>query len=149
MEKLTVDFDVEILRLKSIFTEVAIGTVARADVYAEYILTKAKEITPEISKEVETAPQDIEGIENKGWTSFHKDDNGSFFIYNYMIKGAIKASLEKLQAGKALKTISAYKKWVGKLIEIEPRKLSSPDFLLNEYNQAKPIYKLGKNDYYD
>jgi len=123
MRKLTVTLDKASIKIKSIFIEPMLGTVPRTDVYAQHIMTKAKEITPEISEEIKTAPQTIEGIEDKGWTGFHRDKDGSFFIYNYMIKGAIKSSIETLQENGAIKKIVAYKKWVDRMIDVKPRRI--------------------------
>ena len=100
------------------FTEAMLGTVPKnPDVYAKYIATKAPE--PENGeKEIQT----VEEIEEGGWTGFHADEKG-LFIYDYMIKGFIKAACEVLQANGTLKKITAYKKWMDNLVFIFPRKI--------------------------
>lgn len=91
-----------------------LGTVPKnKEVYAAYIATKDKE-----KEEVET----VEEIEEKGWTGFHQDDNG-LFLYNYMVLGFLKSACEVAQAGGIIKKIPAYKKWLDKIIVIEPRRL--------------------------
>lgn len=110
--------DKEKLKVELVLKEKMLGTVPKnQDVYAKYIATKAP--LPENGEaEVET----VEEIEEKAWTGFHKDDNG-YFIYNYMIKGFLKAACEVLQATGELKKIPSYKKWMDLLVFIHPRKL--------------------------
>jgi hypothetical protein len=97
-----------------------LGTVPKdTDVYAAYILSKARELAQdEAEQELET----VQEIEEKGWTGFHQDENG-IFVYSYMVKGFLKSALEVLMTTKDIKKISAYKKWMDKLLFIEPRKL--------------------------
>ena len=65
----------------------------------------------------------IEDLEDKGWTGFHRDENGSFFIYNYVVKGAIKSSIETLQENGVITKIPAYKKWIDRMIDVKPRRI--------------------------
>ena len=95
-----------------------LGTVPKnKEIYKDYIASKATDVE-EAEKEAET----IEELEGKGWTGFHKNDAG-LFIYDYMIKGFLKAACEALQATKDLKKISAYKKWFDLLVFVRPRQI--------------------------
>jgi len=61
-----------------------LGTVPKdPEVYASWIETKKP---AEIQ---ENESENVEKIEEKGWTGFMKDENG-LFIYEYMIKGFLK-----------------------------------------------------------
>ena len=102
------------------FNTALLGTVPKdKNVYAAHILSKAREIDPDVAEsELET----VQEVEEKGWTGFHEDEDG-LFIYSYMIKGFLKSALEALMAMGDVKKIPAYKKWIDKLIFIEPRKL--------------------------
>ena len=99
-------------------TEPLLGTVPKdEELYGTYIASKAPTI--ELGEEeLET----VETIEERGWTGFHKDKNG-LFIYDYMVKGQIKAACEVLQANEAIKKVPAYKKWLDLLLFVEPRRL--------------------------
>jgi hypothetical protein len=102
------------------FMEPMLGTVPKnADIYAEYIATKKPE--GDYDDELESVP-DMEHLEKKGWTGFHEDGQG-LFIYDYMVKGQIKAAIDVLQASGTIKRIGAYKKWIDTLIFVFPRKL--------------------------
>ena len=97
-------------------TEPMLGTVPKdKTVYASYIASKAPEKTEE---EVAT----VEEIEEKGWTGFHIDEEG-LFIYNYMIKGFIKAATESSMVNGSIKKIPAYKKWVDRMVHVFPRRI--------------------------
>jgi len=91
-----------------------LGTVAMdPTVYKTYIESKK----PEGNGEDEYL--NVEKIEEKGWTGFMKDDNG-LFIYEYMIKGFLKA------AGNVLKDIVKVKYLRSKIDDylfISPRKI--------------------------
>ena len=97
-----------------------LGTVPKdKEVYAQHILNKAREIDPEVAEnELET----VQEVEEKGWTGFHKDEQG-LFIYSYMIKGFLKSACETCMATGEIKKITAYKKWFDHLVFIEPERL--------------------------
>jgi len=108
------------------FLEPMLGTVPKnPDVYAKFIADKTKNLE-DAKEEIKT----VQSEEATGWTGFHSDDNG-IFIYNYMIKGFVKASIETLTANKTIKKIPAYKKWVDRMVHVRPRcvyfNLSEPD----------------------
>jgi uncharacterized protein YlaN (UPF0358 family) len=109
-----------VANVKIQLTNNMLGTVPKnEEVYSAHIQSKAKELSPEnAQEEVET----IEEVEEKGWTGFHRDENG-IFIYSYMVKGFLKSAIEVLMESKTIKKIPAYKKWIDKLIFINPRKI--------------------------
>lgn len=101
-----------------------LGTVPMdEDIYSNYILTKAKDVTPEqMEEELET----LQHLEERGFTGFMKDEQG-IFIYNYMFKGFFKSACQVLMENKSVKKISAYKTWIDKLVFIEPRRIHFMD----------------------
>lgn len=104
------------------FTSEMLGTVPKdPDVYKAYIQDKAAEQYPE-NKDIQDEVNNVDRVEEKGWTGFHRDENG-LFIYDYMIKGFIKAATETLMENGAVKKIPAYKKWIDRMVFIFPRKI--------------------------
>jgi len=118
-------------RLEIRFAEDFLGTVPKSkEVYKKYIASKKPDLTDdELDEEVNS----VQDTEEKGWTGFHKDDNG-LFIFDYMLKGFIKASFEVCQEIGAIDKVKAYRKWIDELIFIWPRKIycgqSDPDSTL-------------------
>jgi hypothetical protein len=91
-----------------------LGTVPKdPEVYKNYIESKKpEEIQEEEYKTVESA-------EERGWTGFHKDNQG-YFIYDYMIKGFVK------NAGNILKNqleVKNFKSKIQNFLFINPRKI--------------------------
>jgi hypothetical protein len=98
-----------------------LGTVPKnKDIYEAYIADRAKSID-DMEEEIAT----VEEVEEKGWTGFHRDDEG-LFLYNYMIKGFLKSALEVLMTNKAIPKIPAYKKWIDNLVHVKPRRIRLP-----------------------
>ena len=98
-----------------------LGTVPKnKEVYADYILKKAadKDITVP-TDETET----VEDLEEKGWTGFHKNFAG-LFLYDYLIRGNIKANLETLIMAKAIAKIPSYKQAVDRVVFVYPREIN-------------------------
>lgn len=91
-----------------------LGTVTKdPEVYKTYIESKKPESVTE--EEYLT----VDKIEEKGWTGFHRDDQG-LFLYEYMIKGFLKAS------GNVLKDelkIKALKSKIDDFVFIQPRRI--------------------------
>jgi hypothetical protein len=91
-----------------------LGTVTKdPEVYKTYIESKK----PETITEDEYLT--VEKIEEKGWTGFHHDENG-LFIYEYMVKGFLKA------AGNVLKDIlkiKALRSKIDDFVFIKPRRI--------------------------
>lgn len=68
-----------------VLIEPMLGTVPYApEVYRNFIATKAP-VPADGEAEVET----VEEREERGWTGFHKDEQG-LFLYDYQIKGMLK-----------------------------------------------------------
>jgi len=123
-----------------------LGTVTKdPDVYKTYIESKKPEGVAE--EEYLT----VEKIEEKGWTGFHHDENG-LFIYEYMIKGFLKA------AGNVLKDIVKIKALRSKIddyVFIAPRRIYlgqyQPDGFIERPLRAMtmqgPRVTLARSDY--
>lgn len=133
-------------------TNKMLGTVPKnVDIYTDFVATKTveKELAQE---EIGT----VEEIEEKGWTGFHKDEKG-LFIYSYMLKGFLKSAIEVAMECQQIKKIVAYKKWVDKLVFIEPRRLyfnlQEPDGALERPLRVMtlkgPRVSLTKSDYFN
>ncbi|MCD6148977.1 hypothetical protein J7J18_06425 [bacterium] len=106
-------FDVKIRLLEKL-----LGTVPKdPEVYTRFVASKAPE--PELEEE-ET--ETVEEVEERGWTGFHKNEQG-IFIYNYMIKGFLKSACEVCMSAGALSKIVAYKKWIDLVVFIDPRQI--------------------------
>lgn len=122
-KEITSIFDSEVVdfikyRFEAQLLRKMLGTVPRdANIYSSYIasLTEDKELRKE---EIDT----VDEIEEKGWTGFHKDEEGSF-IYNYMILGNIKANIKVLIDSGAIEKVTAYKKVCDTCIKIYPRRI--------------------------
>jgi hypothetical protein len=91
-----------------------LGTVTKdPEIYKTYIESKKPET------QIENEYLTVDKIEEKGWTGFHKDENG-LFIYEYMIKGFLKA------AGNVLKDIikiKALRSKIDDFVFIKPRRI--------------------------
>lgn len=104
--------------IKISFTSPMLGTVPKnKGLYADFVAGKIADEAKAV-EEIETAQE----IEEKGWTGFHQDEKG-LFIYDYMIRGFLKAACEVLQAGGEIGKITAYKKWFDLLVFIHPRRI--------------------------
>ena len=119
-------------KFKLEFLSEMLGTVPKQkEIYKDYIISKALKKLPE---DAELTDEDIEeelltvpGLssseeEKRSWTGFHSDEQG-IFIYNYMIKGFLKAATEVCMAVSAIDKIPSYRKWIDLLVFVEPRKI--------------------------
>jgi len=92
-----------------------LGTVTKdPDVYKTYIESKKPE-----AKNGEDEYLTVEKMEEKGWTGFHKDEDG-LFIYEYMLKGFLK------NAGNVLKDIlkiKALRSKIDNYVFVQPRRI--------------------------
>ena len=99
---------------KIVLTEDMLGTVPKdKEIYKTYIESQ-KPITITDNESIT-----VEEIEEKGWTGFHKNENG-LFVYDYLIKGFIK------HAGNVLREIVGIKQMKSKLsdfVYVMPRKI--------------------------
>jgi hypothetical protein len=132
----------EIRKVEIKFVSPMLGTVAKdPEIYKNYIATKGAKARPDQEEEIEAEAETVddefrqdegENLEERGWTGFHKDENG-LFIYDYMVRGFLKSALETLIENGAVKKIPAYKKWIDRLVFVRPRRLyfgkDEPDFV--------------------
>jgi len=98
-----------------------LGTVPKnKEIYGDYILKKAQDrgIEVDVQDELETMDEMLE----VGWTGFHKDQDG-LFLYDYLVKGNIKANIETLIMSKTINKIPAYKSACDRVVFIYPRHL--------------------------
>ena len=153
--------NVEARKYEIVLTSPMLGTVPKnKEVYTKYIAEKGKEArrksgtgSADVDREVDTVMEDLE---EKGWTGFHYDaDSGELFIYNYMLKGMLKAGLEVAMENGRVKKIAAYKKWCDLLLHVHPRKIllgcNVPDGVLERPLRAStaqgPRVALARSDF--
>lgn len=137
------------MKLKITLTEQMLGTVPKdKEIYTSYIASKAP-IPEGAIDEVDS----VETIEERGWTGFHKDENG-LFIFDYLFKGFVK------EAGNVLKDSVKIKNLRSKLdsyVFIFPRKIhlgkQKPDGVVERPLRAMtmqgPRVTLARSDYVD
>lgn len=122
-KEITKIFDNDVVDFKKFHFEAELirnflGTVPRdKNIYSSYIASLTED--KDLRKEEEGT---IDEIEEKGWTGFHKDDDGVFF-YNYMILGNIKANLKILIDSGSVTKVTAYKKVCDTFIKVYPRRI--------------------------
>ena len=134
-------------KLEIMLTEPMLGTVPKdKEIYKTYIASKAPD--KEGADEVES----VEEAEVKGWTGFHRvpGEGGMPFIYNYMIKGFMKA------AGNTLKEqlkIKALKSKLDQFLFVSPRQIMLPEIdkeplerPLRAMTPKGPIVSLARSD---
>jgi hypothetical protein len=122
-----------------------LGTAPTVDVYTGHVATKIREHSDYSEEEAEARgveeAETIDHIEGKGLTGFHSGEHG-LFLYEYMINGFLKSAIESItEAGVIPKKIPAYKKWIDRLIHIEPRRIylgkTEPDGILERPLRAQ------------
>jgi hypothetical protein len=137
-----------------------LGTVAMdPEVYKTYIESKKPE-----SNNSEEEYLTVEKIEEKGWTGFHKDEKG-LFIYDYMVRGFLKAAGEVLSGTikvekekKGIVTtekLKAVKSKIDKYVFVFPRRIylgqDKPDGVIERPLRAMtmqgPRVSLSRSDY--
>lgn len=110
-------------RVKLTLTEVMLGTVPKdPEVYRQYIASQAALTDDELAEELAS----VERVEEKGWTGFRKLEDGTPFMFDYMVKGFLKDACGMLRRVKGTKSkaLTAYKKEIDGLVFIEPRKIT-------------------------
>ena len=91
-----------------------LGTVPKdPEIYKTYIASKAAEVEP-------VEAQDIQKVEEKGWTGFFKDEEKGVYILNYMITGFLKEAANNL---KEQFRITNFRNKVGNFVFTEPRQI--------------------------
>ena len=131
-----------------IFLTELLGTVPKdPKIYKTYIESHKP---PENKEEDES--ENVEKIEEKGWTGFMKDEQG-YFLYEYMIKGFLK------HAGTCMKDsikIKAIRSKIDNFVFISPRKIyldrkEVDGFLerpLRAMTMQGPRVSLARSDYF-
>lgn len=103
------------------FTETMLGSSPLdKDIYSNYILSKREDFNDaENNEEIATLPMD------KGKTGFHRNDDGTIFVYNYHWKGCFKEACQGLARidGSLSKGIKAYRKIIHDTIFVFPRRI--------------------------
>lgn len=109
--------DVTKLNVVLTLTEPMLGTVPKnPEVYKTYIATKAREQAAG-DEEVATVP--VSETEKSGWTGFHQDADG-IFVYDYMIRGFLKAAATAL---KDQMKLTAQRSKIDQFVFVRPRKI--------------------------
>jgi hypothetical protein len=96
-----------------------LGTVPKSpDIYKAYIASKAADLGL-AEEEIAT----VESLEEKGWTGFHRDEQGPF-LYNYTVKGFLCESARTLKQWGTLKQLQdKFKRYVF----VNPRRIRLPE----------------------
>ena len=103
------------------FTEPLLGTVPLdKHIYADFIVEDAPD-EEAIDEELGTVPES----DDKGKTGFHQMEDGTPFLYDYVIKGFLKDACGMLRRvrGSASKALTAYRKVIDGLVFVEPRQI--------------------------
>ena len=104
------------------FTEPLLGTVPKdPEVYSSHVMVTAALSDEQIAEELAS----VEHVEEKGWTGFHKNEEGDPFLYDYVIKGFFKDACGMLRRSKSTRSakLTAYKKVIDGLVFVEPRRI--------------------------
>jgi len=113
-------------QVKLTLTSEMLGTVPKdKNVYKSFVATKAPP-TVDTDEEIETVPvATLEEIEQRGWTSFHQDEDGIPFIYSYMLRGFFKEACSSLRRNpKSLSNkLLAFKKVIDGGVFVNPRRI--------------------------
>lgn len=136
--------EIKTIEVKIRLTENMLGTVPKdKEIYSTYIAAQS----PNAKEEVAT----VEEIEERGWTGFHKDENG-LFVYDYMVKGFIKNAANILKESLGVKNL---KSKITDFVFIMPRKIylgkQEPDGTFERPLRAMtaqgPRVSLSRSDY--
>lgn len=105
------------------FVEPMLGTVPfNKEVATDWVVNKNP--SGAAPDEVETLPDVAEQLE-KASTGFHRDADGQIYIYNYMVKGFLKAACGALRREDEFqsKKLTNYKKNIDNLVHVHPRRI--------------------------
>jgi len=111
------------------FTEPLLGTAPLdPEIYRKYIIEKAKREGRELSEEEiaqELSTLNVDEEMEKGTTGFHRLDDGTPLLYDYVLKGFFKDACGMLarasESGSS--KIRAYKKIIDGLVFVAPRQI--------------------------
>ena len=107
------------------FTEPLLGTAPlNKELYADYIAGRIQDANPSASidqDEIETLDESLE----KGTTGFHRLEDGTPILYDYVIKGFFKDACGMLRRDKESRSskLTAYRKVIDGLVFAEPRQI--------------------------
>lgn len=110
-----------------VLTEPMLGTVPKNEqVYTKFVATKVLALAngdTKLAEEQSTVPEQKEEIERAGWTGFHTDERG-IFIYDYMIRGFLKAAAQALRPQLEM---PAFRSHIDQSVFVFPRRIR-PEF---------------------
>lgn len=105
------------------FVSDLLGTVPKnLEAFTKFFLEKIPDKIKDVNGPNDEEVLTVEDTQSTNWTGFHQDEKG-LFVYNYWVKGFLKTAIESLMQAEIIPKITAYKKWVDRLIFIYPRKL--------------------------
>ena len=116
-------------KIKITLTEEMLGTAcANKDVHKEFIAAKSAD-ADKAAEELASLP--AEELEGKSKTLFHRDEDGTPFLYDYQIKGFLKEAVGvqcelmtgEIKVGKSKLTKYSHKKIVDNFLFVTPRKI--------------------------
>lgn len=123
----------EKMKVEITLIEDMLGTLpGDSEIFKNFVAKKAEKTQPDFMKseklEEELAtlkPMDAEEAYEKGCTIFAKLEDGTPFIYDYLIKGFFKNACKALREDKksASSKLSAYKTKIDNLVFVGPRKI--------------------------
>lgn len=108
------------------FSETVLGTAPKnPETYADYIaskIAKRRDLTDEEKEEIKAqeikdAYESLESTEERGWTTFLRDDRG-WWVYDYWIGGFFKTAFAALQETGDFTKLTAYKTKIDRYLHI-------------------------------
>lgn len=111
------------MKVRVTLLEEMLGTLpGDPEIYRNYIASKAPDAST-IEDEIEAIG--VEEYSEKGMTVFARFEDGSPFVYDYLIKGFFKNACNALREadGTESKKLKAYKKKIDNLVFVEERKI--------------------------
>ena len=111
-------------KIKATFQEDLLGTVPlNKEIYTDHIATKKQDISGEaLKQELSTV---MEKLDEKGKTGFHRMEDGTPIIYDYVIRGFMKDACGMMRRveGSESKKLTAYKRVIDGLVFVMQRKI--------------------------
>lgn len=114
--------------LEAELTEDFLGTVPKdKEIYTSFVASKIEKLEgSDEEKKKKLTAEEIETVEEelleKGWTGFHRDNDG-IFIYNYMLLGNIKNNVSLMNNNGSITKVTSYKKACDTCLKIYPRRI--------------------------
>ena len=105
-------------RVNVTFTELLLGTVpADPEVYKNFIESKKPEDTQD--EEYGT----VEAREERGWTTFHKGEDGTLFLYDYQVRGFVKEAADALRVSGGHE-VKGVRSKIDRFLFVKPRRVA-------------------------